>query len=38
MTEWDWKYLFMSDEDFAYLTRLSKEKVEQAKKRKKMRF
>ena len=33
MTEWDWEYLFISDEDFAYATGLSREKIEQAKQK-----
>ena len=33
MTEWDWEYLSMSDEDFAYVTMLSREKIEQAKQK-----
>ena len=30
MKDWDWEYLFMSDEDFAYVTELTREKIEQA--------
>lgn len=33
MTEWDWEYLSMSDEDFAYATELSREKIERAKQK-----
>lgn len=29
MTEWDWEYLSMNDEDFAYATGLSRTKIEQ---------
>lgn len=33
ITEWDWEYLSMNDEEFAYVTRLTKEKIEQAKQK-----
>ncbi len=38
MTEWDWEYFSMSDEDFAYATELSREKIEKAKQKEKSRF
>lgn len=31
MTEWDWNYLSMSDEEFAYVTGLTRGKIEQVK-------